>query len=98
MGRKSSLTPEKLAQDINFFEGYVAKCEIAFASVSNTMVLDFITKYQQDDVIIDPVSVSDYIAHFNIYSNGEKQLHSLINIISEDINVIDFELLSIGEC
>ena len=98
MGRKSSLTPEKLAKDINFFEGYVAKCEIAFASVSNTMVLDFITKYQQDDVIIDPVSVSDYIAHFNIYSNGEKQLHSLINIISEDINVIDFELLSIGEC
>ena len=98
MGRKSSLTPERLAKDINFFEGYVAKCEIAFASVSNTMVLDFITKYQQDDVIIDPVSVSDYIAHFNIYSNGEKQLHSLINIISEDINVIDFELLSIGEC
>ena len=98
MGRKSSLTPEKLAQDINFFEGYVAKCEIAFASVSNTMVLDFITKYQQDDVIIDPVSVSDYIAHFNIYSNGEKQLHSLINIIREDINVIDFELFVIEEC
>ena len=98
MGRKSSLTPEKLAQDINFFEGYVAKCEIAFASVSNTMVLDFISKYQQDDVIVDLVDVSDYIAHFNIYSNGEKQLHSLINIISEDINVIDFELFVIEEC
>ncbi len=98
MGRKSSLTPEKLAQDINFFEGYVAKCEIAFASVSNTMVLDFISKYQQDDVIVDPVDVTDYIAHFNIYSNGQKQLHSLINIIREDINVIDFELIVIEEC
>ena len=98
MGRKSSLTPEKLAQDINFFEGYVAKCEIAFTSVSNTMVLDFISKYQQDDVIVDLVDVSDYIAHFNIYSNGEKQLHSLINIIREDINVIDFELIVIEEC
>ena len=98
MGRKSSLTPEKLAKDINFFEGYVAKCEIAFASVSNTLVLDFITKYQQDDVIVDLVDVSDYIAHFNIYSNGEKQLRSLINIISEDLNVIDFELLSLEEC
>ena len=98
MGRKSSLTPERLAKDINFFEGYVAKCEIAFASVSNTLVLDFITKYQQDDVIVDLVDVSDYIAHFNIYSNGEKQLRSLINIISEDLNVIDFELIVIEEC
>ena len=52
----------------------------------------------RDDVIIDLVSVNDYIAHFNIYSNGEKQLHSLINIISEDLNVIDFELLVIEEC
>ena len=98
MGRKSSLTPEKLAKDINFFEGYVAKCEIAFASVSITLVEDFISKYQHDDVILDPVSVNDYIAHFNIYSNGEKQLRSLINIIREDLNVIDFELLSLEEC
>ena len=98
MGRKSSLTPEKLAKDINFFEGYVAKCEIAFASVSNTLIDNFISKYQQDDVIVQPVSVNDYIVHFNIYSNGQKQLHSLINIISEDINVIDFELFVIEEC
>ena len=98
MGRKSSLTPEKLAQDINFFEGYVAKCEIAFASVSNTLVEDFISKYTQDDVIVDLVDVTDYIVHFNIYSNGEKQLHSLINIIREDLNVIDFELIVIEEC
>jgi len=98
MGRKSSLTPEKLAKDINFFEGYVAKCEIAFTSVSNTLIDDFISKYQQDDVIVEPVSVNDYIVHFNIYSNGQKQLHSLINIISEDINVIDFELFVIEEC
>ena len=98
MGRKSSLTPEKLAKDINFFEGYVAKCEIAFVSVSNTLVDNFISKYQQDDVIVEPVSVNDYIVHFNIYSNGQKQLHSLINIISEDINVIDFELHVIEEC
>ena len=98
MGRKSSLTVEKLSKDINFFEGYVAKCEIAFASVSNTLLLDFISKYQQDDVIVDLVSVNDYIAHFNIYSNGEKQLRSLINIIGEDLNVIDFELISLEEC
>tara|TARA_A200000159_G_C7283821_1_gene322661 strand:- start:201 stop:497 length:297 start_codon:yes stop_codon:yes gene_type:complete len=98
MGRKSSLTPERLAKDINFFEGYVAKCEIAFVSVSNTLVDNFISKYQQDDVIVEPVSVNDYIVHFNIYSNGQKQLHSLINIISEDINVIDFELHVIEEC
>ena len=98
MGRKSSLTPEKLAKDINFFEGYVAKCEIAFIAVSNTLVEDFISKYTQDDVIVDLVDVTDYITHFNIYSNGEKQLHSLINIIREDINVIDFELLVIEEC
>ena len=50
------------------------------------------------DVIVEPVSINDYIVHFNIYSNGEKQLHSLINIIREDINVIDFELLVIEEC
>ena len=98
MGRKSSLTVEKLSKDINFFEGYVAKCEIAFASVSITLVEDFISKYQQDDVIVEPVSINDYIVHFNIYSNGQKQLHSLINIIREDINVIDFELLVIEEC
>ena len=98
MGRKSSLTPERLAKDINFFEGYVAKCEIAFASVSNTLVEDFISKYTQDDVIVDLVDVTDYITHFNIYSNGEKQLHSLINIIREDLNVIDFELIVIEEC
>jgi len=98
MGRKSSLTPERLAKDINFFEGYVAKCEIAFVSVSNTLVDNFISKYQQDDVIVEPVSVNDYIVHFNIYSNGQKQLHSLINIMSEDINVIDFELHVIEEC
>lgn len=98
MGRKSSLTPERLAKDINFFEGYVAKCEIAFVSVANTMIDNFISKYQQDDVIVDPVSVNDYIVHFNIYSNGAKQLHSLINIMSEDINVIDFELHVIEEC
>ena len=98
MGRKSSLTPERLAKDINFFEGYVAKCEIAFVSVANTMIDNFISKYQQDDVIVEPVSVNDYIVHFNIYSNGAKQLHSLINIMSEDINVIDFELHVIEEC
>ena len=98
MGRKSSLTPERLAKDINFFEGYVAKCEIAFVSVANTLIDNFISKYQQDDVIVDPVSVNDYIVHFNIYSNGQKQLHSLINIISEDLNVIDFELHVIEEC
>ena len=98
MGRKSSLTPEKLAKDINFFEGYVAKCEIAFIAVDDTLVGDFISKYTQDDVIVEPVSINDYIVHFNIYSNGEKQLHSLINIIREDINVIDFELLVIEEC
>ena len=98
MGRKSSLTPERLAKDINFFEGYVAKCEIAFVSVANTLIDNFISKYQQDDVIVDPVSVNDYIVHFNIYSNGAKQLHSLINILSEDINVIDFELHVIEEC
>ena len=98
MPRKSSLTVEKLSKDINFFEGYVAKCEIAFASVSNTLVEDFITKYQQDDVIVEPVSITDYITHFNIYSNGEKQLHSLINIIREDLDVIDFELISLEEC
>ena len=98
MGRKSSLTVEKLSKDINFFEGYVAKCEIAFASVSNTLVEDFISKYTQDEVIVDLVDVTDYITHFNIYSNGEKQLHSLINIIREDLNVIDFELLSLEEC
>ena len=98
MGRKSSLTPEKLAKDINFFEGYVAKCEIAFVSVSDTLVGDFISKYTQDDVIVEPVSVTDYITHFNIYSNGQKQLRSLINIIREDLDVIDFELLSLEEC
>ena len=98
MPRKSSLTTEKLSKDINFFEGYVAKCEIAFASVSDTLVGDFISKYTQDDVIIEPVSINDYIVHFNIYSNGEKQLHSLINIIREDLDVIDFELLSLEEC
>ena len=98
MGRKSSLTPERLAKDINFFEGYVAKCEIAFVSVSDTLVGDFISKYTQDDVIVEPVTINDYIVHFNIYSNGQKQLHSLINIIREDINVIDFELLVIEEC
>ena len=98
MGRKSSLTPERLAKDINFFEGYVAKCEIAFIAVNDTLVEDFISKYTQDDVIVDLVDVTDYITHFNIYSNGEKQLHSLINIIREDLNVIDFELLSLEEC
>jgi len=98
MGRKSSLTPEKLAKDINFFEGYVAKCEIAFIAVDNILVEDFISKYTQDDVIVEPVSINDYIVHFNIYSNGQKQLHSLINIIREDINVIDFELFVIEEC
>ena len=98
MGRKSSLTPEKLAQDINFFEGYVAKCEIAFIAVDNILVEDFISKYTHDDVIVEPVSINDYIVHFNIYSNGEKQLHSLINIIREDIDVIDFELIVIEEC
>jgi len=95
---RSPLTVEKLSKDINFFEGYVAKCEVAFASVSNTLVTDFISKYQQDDIIVDLLSVSDYIAHFNIYSNGEKQLRSLINIIGEDLNVIDFELVYLGEC
>ena len=98
MGRKSSLTAEKLAKDINFFEGYVAKCEIAFASVADTLLDDFISKYQQDDVIVQPINVNDYIVYFNIYSNGQKQLHSLINIMSEDINVIDFELHVIEEC
>ena len=98
MGRKSSLTPEKLAKDINFFEGYVARCVIDFVTVTNNLVEDFISKYTQDDVIVEPVSINDYIVHFNIYSNGEKQLHSLINIIREDINVIDFELIVIEEC
>ena len=69
-----------------------------FTSVCNTLIDNFISKYQQDDVIVQPVSVNDYIVHFNIYSNGQKQLHSLINIISEDINVIDFELFVIEEC
>ena len=98
MGRKSSLTTEKLSKDINFFEGYVAKCEIAFAHVYNTFIEDFISKYQHDDVILYPVSVNDYIAHFNIYSNGEKQLRSLCNIIGEDLDVIDYELISLEEC
>ena len=98
MGRKSSLTVEKLSKDINFFEGYVARCVIDFATVTNNLVEDFISKYAQDDVIVDLVDVTDYITHFNIYSNGEKQLHSLINIIREDINVIDFELIVIEEC
>ena len=98
MGRKSSLTPEKLAKDINFFEGYVAKCEIAFTSVSNTLIDNFISKYQQDDVIVEPVSNISNSITFNIYSNGSKQLRSLINIIDEDLNVIECDLLSLEEC
>ena len=98
MGRKSSLTVEKLSKDINFFEGYVARCVIDFATVTNNLVEDFISKYQQDDVIVEPVSITDYITHFNIYSNGEKQLRSLCNIIGEDLDVIDYELISLEEC
>ena len=98
MGRKSSLTPERLAKDINFFEGYVAKCEIAFIAVSNTLVEDFISKYTQDDVIVEPVSNISNSITFNIYSNGSKQLRSLINIIDEDLNVIECDLLSLEEC
>ena len=48
MGRKSSLTPEKLAKDINFFEGYVARCVIDFVTVTNYLIDDFISKYQQN--------------------------------------------------
>jgi len=98
MGRKSSLTPEKLAKDINFFEGYVAKCVIDFVTVTNNMIDDFISKYQQDDVIVEPVSNISNSITFNIYSNGSKQLRSLINIIDEDLNVIECDLLSLEEC
>lgn len=98
MGRKSSLTPEKLAKDINFFEGYVAKCVIDFVTVTNNMIEDFISKYQQDDVIVEPVSNISNSITFNIYSNGSKQLRSLINIIDEDLNVIECDLLSLEEC
>jgi len=95
---RSPLTVEKLSKDINFFEGYVAKCVIELASVANTLVDDFISKYQQDDVIVEPLSNIQNSITFNIYSNGEKQLRSLINIIGEDLNVIDFELVYLGEC
>ena len=98
MARKSSLTPEKLAKDINFFEGYVAKCVIDFVTVTNNMIEDFISKYQQDDVIVEPVSNISNSITFNIYSNGSKQLRSLINIIDEDLNVIECDLLSLEEC
>ena len=98
MPRKSSLTVEKLSKDINFFEGYVAKCEIEFTVVDNRLLEDFASKYQQEDVIFDAILVNNYTVTFNIYSNGEKQLRSLINIIREDLNVIDFELLSLEEC
>lgn len=95
---RSPLTVEKLSKDINFFEGYVAKCVIELASVANTLVDDFISKYQQDDVIVEPLSNIQNSITFNIYSNGEKQLRSLINIIGEDLNVVDFELIYLGEC
>ena len=95
---RSPLTVEKLSKDINFFEGYVAKCVIELASVANTLVDDFISKYQQDDVIVEPLSNIQNSITFNIYSNGEKQLRSLINIIGEDLNVVDFELVYLGEC
>ena len=98
MGRKSSLTPEKLAKDINFFEGYVAKCVIDFVTVTNNLVEDFISKYTQDDVIVEPISNISESITFNIYSNGSKQLRSLINIIDEDLNVIECDLLSLEEC
>jgi len=95
---RSPLTVEKLSKDINFFEGYVAKCVIELASVANTLVDDFISKYQQDDVIVEPLSNIQNSITFNIYSNGEKQLRSLINMIGEDLNVVDFELIYLGEC
>ena len=98
MGRKSSLTPEKLAKDINFFEGYVAKCVIDFVTVTNNMIDDFISKYQQDYLSVEPVSNISNSITFNIYSNGSKQLRSLINIIDEDLNVIECDLLSLEEC
>ena len=50
------------------------------------------------DIVVNTTWFNDYIVHFNIYSNGEKQLHSLINIIREDLDVIDFELFVIEEC
>ena len=98
MGRKSSLTVEKLSKDINFFEGYVARCVIDFATVTNNLVVDFISKYTQDDVIVEPISNISESITFNIYSNGAKQLHSLINMISDDFNVIECYLISIEEC
>jgi|TARA_B100001250_G_scaffold282164_1_gene244403 hypothetical protein len=98
MGRKSSLTPERLAKDINFFEGYVAKCEIEFALLDNILLEDFASKYQQEDVIFDAILVNNYTVTFNIYSNGQKQLRSLINIIGEDLNVIECDLISLEEC
>ena len=54
------------------------------------MVEYFISKYTQDDVIVEPISNISESITFNIYSNGAKQLHSLINMISDDFNVIEF--------
>tara|TARA_B100000927_G_scaffold288430_1_gene283031 strand:- start:1407 stop:1709 length:303 start_codon:yes stop_codon:yes gene_type:complete len=100
MPRKTSLTVEKLSKDINFFYGYIAECELLLpfnANVNNT--LEYIkSEYQQEDLIISHKVLDSGDITLYINGTGEKQINSLINIISEDYNVIDCQLESITEC
>ena len=97
MGRKSSLTPERLAKDINFFTGYCADVSIELFNTNEQSVNEFISKYEYEDCEIIKVSNTDQDDLFRIYSSGSKQIRSLCNTISEDFDVISVEILTLEE-
>tara|TARA_B100001057_G_scaffold500262_1_gene614365 strand:- start:1346 stop:1642 length:297 start_codon:yes stop_codon:yes gene_type:complete len=95
---RNSLTLDKLSKDINFFDGYCAEILVDFYDKSTASIINFVSKYEQEDCNIVMVDDDDEVDQlFHIYASGVKQLNTLCDIMSNDFDVIDLELKSLSE-
>ena len=95
---RNSLTLDKLSKDINFFDGYCAEILVDFYDKSTASIIDFVSKYEQEDcniVMVDDDDEDDQL--FHLYASGVKQLNQLCDIMSNDFDVINLELKSLSE-
>jgi len=91
---RNSLTLDKLSKDINFFDGYCAEILVDFYDKSTASIINFVSKYEQEDCNIVMVEVDQL---FHLYASGVKQLNTLCDIMSNDFDVINLELKSLSE-
>lgn len=95
---RNSLTLDKLSKDINFFDGYCAEILVDFYDKSTASIINFVSKYEQEDcniVYVEDDDEEDNI--FHIYAYGEKQIRSLCDIMNNDFDIAYLSLKSLTE-